>query len=207
VDKSQHSGSRGATSPPAKVKELNARQREFVRQYSLTGNATKSAKLAGYSEASAKSIGSALLTNPNVKRELAELEARASEQALRKYEVTEEFVIGGLKLYAQGNIQDFLDEDGRPVANLKKLDRDTTEPIAEVTVKTWSEGKGENKRTFTETKIKMEDRQRARELLGKKLKLWTDKTELEFPGDMRNLTDEQLDALAQRLRRNSERVN
>jgi len=192
---------RGSPSGTQQVGKLRQRQALFIQSFIIHGNATKAARAAGYSEKSAKTQGSRLLKNEHVAKELDRLKGQADEAALKRNEITEDFVLGGLKLYASGNIQDFLDEDGRPIANLKTLPRDVTEPIAEVTIKCWTEGKGEEKHTVTETKIRMEDRQRARELLGKKLKLWTDKTEFSMPTSLEELSDEQLKQLVERLRK------
>ncbi len=52
---------------------LNARQEMFCLEYAKCGNATESAKRAGYSEKTAKSIGQRLLTYVDVKNRLQEL--------------------------------------------------------------------------------------------------------------------------------------
>ena len=59
---------------------LNARQEKFCLEYAKCGNATESAKLAGYSEKTAKSIGQRLLTYVDIKNRLQEL-AKIAEDA------------------------------------------------------------------------------------------------------------------------------
>ena len=49
---------------------LTRRQKEFIRHYIQTKNATKAAILAGYSERTASQAGSRLLTKVNVKAEI-----------------------------------------------------------------------------------------------------------------------------------------
>lgn len=47
---------------------VNERQRKFVERFMATGNATKSAIAAGYSEKTARVQGSQLLTNPAIQQ-------------------------------------------------------------------------------------------------------------------------------------------
>ena len=49
------------------VKKLTARQERFCREYIIDYNATKAAVRAGYSEKTAKSIGSENLTKPDIR--------------------------------------------------------------------------------------------------------------------------------------------
>ena len=63
--------------------KLNLRQSKFVDEYIISGNATQSAKNAGYSEKTAKSQGQRLLTNVDVSRAIKErTEALFDEKAM-----------------------------------------------------------------------------------------------------------------------------
>ena len=57
------------------TKTLNKQQQDFFDNWITTGNATQSAKDAGYSKKSADSIGSALLKNPLIKKAITEYHA------------------------------------------------------------------------------------------------------------------------------------
>jgi len=70
---------------------LNARQRKFCELYAANGNATESAKLAGYSENSAKVEGSRLLTNDNVLEYIRELSAPAENKRIADVQDIKEF--------------------------------------------------------------------------------------------------------------------
>lgn len=59
---------------------LNERQEKFCLEYARCGNATESAKIAGYSEKTARSIGQRLLTYVDIKNRLQEL-AKIAEDA------------------------------------------------------------------------------------------------------------------------------
>jgi phage terminase small subunit len=60
---------------------LTARQRKFIDAYLVSGNATSAAVAAGYSEKTAKSIGSENLTKPDVAAAIASRQAKASDKA------------------------------------------------------------------------------------------------------------------------------
>ena len=60
---------------------LNERQRAFADYYIETGNATEAAKRAGYSENTARSIGSENLTKPDISAYIAE---RMAEQSSKR---------------------------------------------------------------------------------------------------------------------------
>lgn len=57
---------------------LNARQQKFIDEFLITGNATESAKRAGYSPASASQTGFDLLRNPKVTKAINEAERKRS---------------------------------------------------------------------------------------------------------------------------------
>jgi phage terminase small subunit len=60
---------------------LNARQQKFVNAYLVSGNATSAAVAAGYSEKTAKQIGSRLLTNVDVAAAVNTKQEKAAEKA------------------------------------------------------------------------------------------------------------------------------
>lgn len=59
---------------------LNPRQKRFVEEYLLCGDAAEAATAAGYSSASALATGEKLLQNPQVQRYRRELEQRLFDQ-------------------------------------------------------------------------------------------------------------------------------
>lgn len=54
--------------------KMNVRQERFCQEYSKCGNATMSALEAGYSERTARTIGSKLLTNVDIQNRIRELQ-------------------------------------------------------------------------------------------------------------------------------------
>ncbi|MGH1397824.1 MAG: terminase small subunit [Alphaproteobacteria bacterium] len=95
---------------------LTARQEQFCREYLIDLNATQAAIRAGYSENSAKEIGSENLTKPHIQRHIEDLkqsrmlrvtgERKPNEQEL---ETDADRVIRELKIIAFANPADFFD--------------------------------------------------------------------------------------------------
>ena len=72
-----------------KIKDLNHRQTMFCKHYLATFNATKSAKLAGYSEKTAGAMGHELLKNPKIEHYIKTLfDMRAD-----KVELTSDYIL------------------------------------------------------------------------------------------------------------------
>jgi phage terminase small subunit len=72
--------------------KLTLRQQRFIDAYALSGNASDSARQAGYGERSAKVTASRLLTKANVSTALA---VRQAEYAA-ELQITKEDVVGGI---------------------------------------------------------------------------------------------------------------
>jgi phage terminase small subunit len=143
---------------------VNARQQRFCEEYLIDLNATQAAIRAGYSSASAGELGCALLKNVKVR---ARIDAELAERS-RRTGVTADRVVRELARVAFADITDVVDVDR---ATLRpNADRDDTAVIASVKVK-----EGDD---FTEREIKMCDKLRALELLGKHMGMFTDKVAL-----------------------------
>ena len=72
---------------------LTAKQQRFVEEYLIDLNATQAAIRAGYSEKTAKQIGSRLLTNVDVEEAIAEGRASLSERT----EITQDYVLSTIQ--------------------------------------------------------------------------------------------------------------
>lgn len=71
---------------------LTPKQQRFVEEYLINLNATQAAIRAGYSEKTAKEIGSENLTKPSIAKAIAE----AQEKLSNKAQVTVEMIVQGL---------------------------------------------------------------------------------------------------------------
>lgn len=98
------------------VSELTDKEQAFVQHYLTCWNASEAARLAGYSEKSARSIGSENLTKPNIRAAIA---ARMAEQAMDADEA-----LARLADLARGDIRELLTFDDAGVFSGLKLHRD-----------------------------------------------------------------------------------
>ena len=163
---------------------MTKKQKRFIEEYLIDLNATQAAIRAGYSPDTAKSIGSENLTKPDIKAQIA----RAMAERSRRTGVNADRVIMELAKIAFVNANDVIDAETatlRPDA----LPEDTA-AIQSVKVKTFGED-------GLEREIKMADKLKALELLGKHLGMFRDK--LEVSGTLET-EKTKLDDLLQQMR-------
>lgn len=156
---------------------LTDKQRLFVAEYLIDCNATRAAIAAGYSEETARAIGSENLTKPDI---AAEIEKRLKRR-LDKLDITNENVLRELAILGFCNMSDYMrtTEDGNAYVDLSQLTRTQAAAIQELTVEEYTEGRGENKRDIRKTKFKLAEKRGALELLGRYLKLFSDAHEVD----------------------------
>ena len=70
---------------------MTEQQQRFVEHYARTANATEAARLAGYSERSARSIGARLLTKADIQNALADLNDASSRERIADAEEIKAF--------------------------------------------------------------------------------------------------------------------
>lgn len=76
---------------------LNARQKAFCEYYVASGNATESAKKAGYSERTARSIGQRMLTNVDIQNYIKQLNIKLENNRIADMTEVKEFWTGILR--------------------------------------------------------------------------------------------------------------
>jgi phage terminase small subunit len=177
-DKTRKS-STGTTTQEAQPQEeigykLNDRQELFCHEYLKDRNATRAYIRAGYSEATAEACAPRLLGNAWIRARVNEL----IKEQLDKMKIEINFVIRQLLNSATIDIADAYDENG----NLKPIS-EMPEPLrlAIISVETEElfDGRGDDREHIGTAKtIKIQDRLRALELLGKHLKMFTDVHEI-----------------------------
>ncbi|MDB2075637.1 terminase small subunit [Clostridium paraputrificum] len=149
--------------------KLTEKQKRFVEEYLIDLNATQAAIRAGYSPNTAKDIGCENLAKPNIRacidKEIAERSKRTG--------INQDRVIRELARLAFVNANDVIDMEE---AKLKDgATEDDTAAIASVKVKTIPTKEGEG----IEREIKLTDKLKALELLGKHLGMFKDKVEID----------------------------
>lgn len=141
---------------------MTKKQKRFVEEYLIDLNATQAAIRAGYSPDTAKSIGSENLTKPDIKAHIAKAMA---ERSMRTG-VNADRVIIELAKIAFVNAMDVIDQKTATVR--EDASADDTAAIQSVKVKSFGED-------GLEREIKMADKLKALELLGKHLGMFQDK--------------------------------
>jgi phage terminase small subunit len=155
----------------------------FVAEYLIDLNATRAAKSAGYSAKTAKEQGYRLLTNVHVSAAIAEKSKKRAE----KLEITADRVLNELALMGFSNMMDYLNiTGGAATIDLSNLTREQAAAIQEITVEEYVERTGgssddsdDDFERVKRTKFKLSDKRGSLELLGRHLKLFTDKVEVE----------------------------
>lgn len=178
--------------PEQALAAITPKQRRFIQEYLVDLNGTQAAIRAGYSKLSAGTIAEQCLRKPCVAAALEPLmAARAAKVA-----ISAEQVIVGLANLANANMQDyaqvFLSGD------LSSLTREQADAIQEMTVDTFTEGKGADAREVKRVRLKLANKLQARESIGKHLGMYIERKAIAL-GTFSAATDEQLDGIIQQL--------
>jgi phage terminase small subunit len=159
--------------------ELTGKQALFIKEYLVDLNATRAAIAAGYSERTAEAAGSRLLRHVKVG---AEIEKQVADRKQR-LSISADAVLQELANIAFANMMDYITVQGRDAyVDMSRVTREQAAAIQEITSETYVdgyEGKGEEKKPVLvkRTRFKLADKRASLELLGKHLKLFTDRTE------------------------------
>ena len=147
---------------------MNVKQKRFCAEYLVDLNATQAAIRAGYSPASAGSIGYELLKKPDIR---ARIDKGIAEQE-RRTGINADRVLRELGRIAFVSAPDLVNMED---ATLKDgASADDLAAIASVKVKTIPGPMGDG----FEREIRLADKLKALELIGKHLGMFTDKVEL-----------------------------
>jgi phage terminase small subunit len=159
----------------------------FIAEVLAGASPSDAAERAGY----ARSAGYRLIKLP----EVLEVVLQHRRDKLRELEVSENRVIGEIAKMAFFDPRNLFHQDGTPKA-INELDDLTAACIAGLEVQELWEGRGDAREQYgVVKKLKLADKKGALELLGRYLKLWTDRLEVSGP-----------EALAERLRKGRQNV-
>ena len=136
---------------------MRRRQKVFIEEYLRCWNATKAAKIAGYSEDTAYSQGRRLLSNVEVR---AEIDRRLSEKAMSADEV-----LARLEEHAKVDLADFIKRGGG-------IDWEAVEKKGYLVKKI-------KHHVGMSSEIELVDSQRALELIGKAHRLFVERYEVD----------------------------
>lgn len=150
------------------AKELTGKEERFCNEYLISFNGAKSARLAGYSEHSACEIAYENLRKPHIIARIEELKA----EQLIQLGVTPFSILRSLACIANGDIRRMFTPGGNLI-DVADLEDDVAMAVQSIDV---VEKRVDGSVEYTR-KIKMYDRQRALELLGKHANLFIEKVE------------------------------
>ncbi len=164
------------TASSAKQPELTHKQALFAREYLVDLNGTQAAIRAGYSKKTAASQAERLLRNVEIQRFVqAGMDKRAGA-----IEISATRVLQEIAKMAFFDPRKLLNDDGSP-KKISELDDETAMAVAGMEIVT----KGNDDVGFADIlKIKLTDKTKNLELLGRHLKLFTDKVELDVGGEL-----------------------
>ena len=151
--------------------KLTVKQKRFVEEYLIDLNATQAAIRAGYSPNSARDIGSENLTKPHIRARVEEALAERSKRT----GINADRVVRELARIAFVNAADVINFDTATLS--ENASEDDTAAIASVKVKTIPTDAGEG----VEREIRMCDKLKALELLGKHLGMFNNDPESNVP--------------------------
>ncbi len=152
--------------------KLTARQERFVEEYLIDLNATQAAIRAGYSVKTANEQGSRLLSNVSVRARIDEALAERS----RRTGINQDRVLRELARLAFVNAPDLINVTDATL--LEDASPDDTAAIASVKVKRRATDDGDE----VEREIRLADKLKALELLGKHLGMFTDRLAVDITG-------------------------
>lgn len=159
----------------AKKGNLTKKQKMFVAEYLVDLNATQAAIRAGYSEKNAGKIGPELLGKTRISEAIQEqMDARENRTLITADKVLEELAKIGFS-----NLADYIQvqKDGTAYVDLSKLTREQAAAVQEITVDEYVEGSGDDAKAIKKVKLKLIDKIRALELIGKHLAMWVERHE------------------------------
>ena len=147
------------------------RQIKFIEEYIKSLNATDAAIKAGYSEKTARSQGSRLLTNVDIQKAIQQAKAEREERT----KIDADYVLKRLVEIDQMDVLDIMDDDGnvKPLRDWPKIWRQYISNIETISM---DDGEGWLK------KIKWPDKVKNLELLGKHVSVGAFKDKIEHTG-------------------------
>ena len=153
---------------------MTKKQKRFVEEYLIDLNATQAAIRAGYSPATAGSIGQENLTKPEIHAAISKAMAEHSKRT----GVSVDRVIKELAKIAFVKITDVVDTNDVTIKS--DAEEDDLAAVQSVKVKTMDTDKGSSE----EREIKLNDKVKALELLGKHFGMWDDRFSVDMDGDL-----------------------
>ena len=159
--------------------KLTNKQKKFIEEYLIDLNATQASIRAGYSPETAKEIGCENLTKPNIKNEIDKAIAERS----RRTGINQDRVLREIAKIAFVNPSDVINFNQATVK--ENASDDDLAVISGVKIKSIPTDDG----NIQEREVKLYDKLKALDMLGKHLGMFTDKIELTGDMGVKNIDD------------------
>lgn len=158
---------------------LTAKQQRFVDEYLVDLNATQAAIRAGYSQKTARQVGAENLTKPVIADAVAKAQASRSDRV----QIDSDWVLTRLASEATADLADIYDEDGglKPVHDWPLIWRQGLVAGIEA-VEEFETVDGERRSIGMVRKVKLSDRIKRIELIGKHVDVQAFKDQIEHKG-------------------------
>lgn len=157
---------------------MTEKQQIFCNEYLIDFNATRAYKKAYpncQKDKVARANSSRLLTKANIKEYIDQKTREKEERA----EITQNDIIKQLARIAFGDIRRLYNDNGA-MKNITEIDDDTAAAISGIETFQEFDGRGDDKEYIGDTKkVKMTERTKALELLGKHFGMFKDKVEID----------------------------
>lgn len=155
--------------------KMTPRMARFCREYMVDLNGGQAAVRAGYSERTCTVIASQLLTKPAIQNEIAKLQVERA----KRLDLKADDVLLELLRIARVDLSQAYDTDGN-LKPIHEIPEDVRRAIAGIEVEELFEGRGEAREHVGNLrKVKFWDKVKSLELLGKHLKLWVERIEVD----------------------------
>lgn len=180
----------------AGARKLTQKQKRFCDEYLIDLNATKAAIRAGYSESRASEIGYQLLQKTTVQEQIQKRKADRVERT----EITQDMVLRELAAIAFADATDFVQVTEKPFVNeageevmlpdVEITETDRLTPVQKKAIAGIKQGRNG-------IELKLNDKTKALELLGKHLGMFTDNVQVNgrLNNPFEGLTTEELKKL------------
>ena len=147
--------------------KLTNKQKKFIDEYLVDLNATQAAIRAGYKEKAAYRTGAENLRKPQIQEEIQ----KRMQERQQRTEVTQDMVVKELAAIAFARATDYAEVKGGAV-RIKDTDFLSDEQIRAIAgIKEGANG----------IEIKLNDKEKALEFLGRHLGMWNDKLDIKAP--------------------------
>ncbi len=147
--------------------KLTNKQKKFIDEYLVDLNATQAAVRAGYKEKAAYRTGAENLRKPQIQEEIQ----KRMQERQQRTEITQDMVVKELAAIAFSKATDYVVIQGGRVIikNTNDLNEDQVRAIAGI------------KEGANGIEVKLNDKEKALELLGRHLGMWNDKLDIKTP--------------------------